>query len=58
MTKQEAMDELGCDTLARLASALNVTPAAVSQWPDPLPPHAVRRVEAALYRRVRRVKHN
>lgn len=56
MTKQEAMDELGCDTLAELARALDVTPAAVSQWSDPLPPHGERRVLAKLYKRVRRGK--
>jgi pyrroloquinoline quinone (PQQ) biosynthesis protein C len=57
MTKQDAMEELGCDTLKELAEALGVTPSAISQWPDPLPDHAVRRVESRLYRRVRRVKY-
>jgi len=50
MTKQDAMDELGCETLTELADAVGVTLSAVSQWSDPLPPHAVRRVEARLYR--------
>lgn len=52
MTKQEAMDELGVYTLAKLAEVLKVTPSAVTQWPDPLPEHAVRRVHATLYRRI------
>lgn len=51
MTKQEAMEELGCDTLTQLAEALNITLGAVSQWPEKLPEHAIRRVHAALYRR-------
>lgn len=62
MTKQDAMEALGCDTLTQLADVLNITQGAVSQWPDPLPPHAVRRVESVLYRRIstrgkRRVQH-
>lgn len=57
MTKTEAMEELGVETLAKLADVLSVSPSAVSQWPEKLPPHAVRRVESVLYRRVRRVKH-
>lgn len=56
MTKQEAMDELGCENLAELARALDVTPAAVSQWSDPLPPHGERRVLAKLYKRTSRRK--
>jgi DNA-binding transcriptional regulator YdaS (Cro superfamily) len=51
MTKKRAMKLLGVDTLAALADALEVSPSAVSQWTDPLPKHAVRRVQAALYRR-------
>jgi hypothetical protein len=54
MTKQDAMDEFGCKNLAQLARVLNVTPAAISQWSDPLPDIAVRRVESALYRRIKR----
>lgn len=54
MTKQDAMDELGVETLAKLADVLGVSPAAVSQWADPLPPHALRRVHAVLYRRIKR----
>lgn len=52
MTKQDAMEELGCDNLSELARALDVTPAAVSQWPDPLPEYAERRVMAKLYKRI------
>jgi hypothetical protein len=54
MTKQDAMDELGCETLTQLADTLGVSLAAVSQWTDPLPASAIRRVESALYRRNRR----
>ena len=54
MTKQDAMDELGCETLTQLADALGVSLAAVSQWSDPLPDSAVRRVESVLYRRKKR----
>lgn len=53
MTKTDAMESLGCDTLAKLAEVLGVTPSAISQWPEKLPPHAIRRVESVLYRRVR-----
>lgn len=53
MTKKDAMDELGCENLTRMADVLGVSLSAVSQWSDPLPIHAVRRVEAKLYRRVR-----
>lgn len=52
MTKQDAMEALGCDNLTQLADALKITNGAISQWSDPLPPHAVRRVEATLYRRI------
>lgn len=54
MTKQDAMEELGCDNLSQLAAALDVTPAAVSQWSDPLPEYAERRVMAKLYKRIKR----
>ncbi len=58
MTKEDAMQELGCNTLTQLADILNVSLAAVSQWSDPLPDSAVRRVESVLYKKVtRRVKH-
>ena len=49
MTKQDAMDEFGCDTLTQLADKLGVTLSAVSQWTEPLPEHAERRVHAALF---------
>ena len=57
MTKTEARESLGCDTDAQLAEALNLTRGAISQWPEKLPEHAIRRVESALYRRTRRGKH-
>ena len=57
MKKQEAMDSLGCNTLTELAEAVSLSKGAISQWSDPLPPHAVRRIESVLYRRARRVKH-
>lgn len=50
MTKQDAMDELGCRGVVELARALNVSHSTVSMWPDVLPEHAVRRVESVLYR--------
>lgn len=54
MTKTEAMEALGVDKYQKLAEVLSVSPAAVSQWPEDLPPHAVRRVESVLYRRIPR----
>ena len=54
MTKQDAIDALGCENLAELSRAIDVTPSAISHWSDPLPPHAVRRIEAVLYRRISR----
>jgi len=48
------MDALGCENLAELSRAIDVTPSAISHWSDPLPPHAVRRIEAVLYRRISR----
>lgn len=52
MKKQEAMDLLGCRNLTELADALSLSKGAVSQWRDPLPESAVRRVESKLYRKV------
>lgn len=52
MTKTDAMESLGVETLAKLADVLGITPAAVSQWPEELPPHAIRRVESVLYRKI------
>lgn len=57
MTKQEAMDRLGCENLAELSRAINVTPSAISHWSDPLPPHAIRRIESVLYRKIGGRKH-
>jgi hypothetical protein len=54
MTKQEAMESFGCETLTQLADVLNVSLSAISQWTDPLPESAVIRVESALYRRKKR----
>lgn len=52
MTRQEAMEELGCENFSELARALDITPAAVSQWKDPLPESVERRVMAKLYKRI------
>ncbi len=57
MTKAEARELLGCDNDAQLAEALYLTLGGVSQWSDPLPEHAIRRVESRLYRKVRRGTH-
>lgn len=51
MTKKDAMDAFGCETLTQLAGVLKVSLSAISQWTDPLPESAVMRVESALYRR-------
>lgn len=50
MNKQKAIDLLG-GTPALAAAAIGITPSAVSQWPDDLPPRLADRVLAALARR-------
>lgn len=49
MKKTEALDLLG-GTPAAVARAIGITPSAVSQWPDDLPPTIADRVQAALWR--------
>jgi predicted transcriptional regulator len=52
MKKQEAMELLEARTQTELADRLGISQAAVSQWSEELPEHAVRRVESQLYRRI------
>jgi len=54
MKKSQAMELLGARTQTELADRLGISQAAVSQWPEELPEHAVRRVESRLYRRIKR----
>lgn len=49
MTKAEAIALLG-GTAAAAARAIGISPAAVSLWPDDLPPRIADRVQAALFR--------
>lgn len=49
MNKTEAIRLLG-GTAAAAAKAIGITSAAVSLWPDVLPPRIADRVQAALYR--------
>lgn len=50
MLKTEAIQLLGGTTTA-VAEAIGITPQAVSDWPDELPPRIEDRILAALYRR-------
>lgn len=50
MQKAEALQLLGGSVKAA-AEAVGISTAAVSQWPDTLPPTIRDRVQAALYRR-------
>lgn len=50
MLKSEALEALG-GTVAAAAKAIGITPQAVGQWPDELPPAIRDRVQAALWRR-------
>jgi len=50
VTKDEAITLLGGSPSAA-AAAIGITPSAVSQWPELLPPRLVDRVQAALWRR-------
>jgi len=52
MKKTEAMERLGATTQTEFADRLGISQSAVSQWPEELPEHAVRRVESRLYRRI------
>lgn len=54
MTKQEAINLLG-GAVAHAAELIGVTPSAISQWPDDLPPRIVDRVQAALWRKANNV---
>ena len=49
MHKTQALDLLG-GTIASAASAIGITPQAISQWPDELPPRIADRVQAAVAR--------
>lgn len=48
MTKTEALNLLG--GVARAADLIGVTPPAIYQWPEELPPRLADRVQAALWR--------
>lgn len=50
MLKTEAIQKLG-GSLASTAEAIGITPQAVSQWPDILPPRIADRVHAAIARK-------
>jgi transposase-like protein len=50
MLKTKAVELLG-GTISAVAAAVGVSPSAVSQWPDELPPRIEDRVLAALARR-------
>jgi transposase-like protein len=52
MLKSEAIRALG-GTVASAAREIGITPQAVGQWPDDLPPAIRDRVQAALWRRER-----
>lgn len=52
MLKSEAIEALG-GTLASAAREIGITPQAVGQWPEELPPAIRDRVEAAFWRRIR-----
>jgi len=56
MDKQTAIDLLG-GTVTSAACAVGVTPSAVTQWPDVLPPRTADRVQAALWRIANRIPH-
>lgn len=49
MNKAHAIELLG-GTVTAAATEIGVTPSAVTQWPDELPPRLVDRVQAALWR--------
>jgi hypothetical protein len=50
MKKAEALALLG-GTLSAAAAEIGISPQAVNDWPDELPPRIADRVLAALYRR-------
>lgn len=50
MKKADAIRLLG-GTASAAAKAIGISPAAVSLWPDELPPRIADRVQAALYRK-------
>ena len=50
MNKADAIRLLG-GTASAAAKAIGISPAAVSLWPDELPPRIADRVQAALYRK-------
>jgi transposase-like protein len=50
MLKTDAIEALG-GTVAATAREVGITPQAVGQWPDELPPAIRDRVQAALWRR-------
>jgi hypothetical protein len=57
MLKSEAIELLGGTTTAA-AAAIGITPQAVADWPDTLPPRIADRVQAALYRQQQAQRRN
>ena len=55
MEKIEAIKLLG-GTVTDAAKEVGVTPAAISLWPDVLPPRIADRVQAALWRKAQRLQ--
>ena len=55
MRKDEAIKLLG-GSPSTAARAIGVTPQAVNDWPDPLPPRIADRVQAALWRQAQAKK--
>ena len=51
MLKVKAFQLLGVESLSEAAALIGVSPSAVSQWPDVLPPRIEDRVLAALARK-------
>lgn len=49
MKKSEAIKQLG-GTVKAAADACDITPSAISQWPEDLTKDQIDRVQAALYR--------
>ena len=50
MQKAQAIELLG-GSVSTAADAIGITSAAISQWPDKLPPRLIDRVQAALARK-------
>lgn len=51
MHKTDAIQLLGDGVMSAAAQEMGISPAALSQWPEELPPRLADRVQAALWRR-------